>query len=120
MHIIEATAAITDRLTAAGIEAADDARSLNLPGVLVSLQAIEAETLKRTHTVSLEVALIAPGGLPAMDTLEVLGELHDHAESALEDIASLGRVEAQALILPNHSPDPLPALVAHVDLITTP
>lgn len=105
MNTLESAAKSTEKLFAEwGINAVTDPRNLELPGAVVMPETIVANRLAAgVLDIDWEVYLVAPD---TENPFNILGEM-------LETISQhylLANVQVQSLTLPNHSPDPLPAL----------
>lgn len=106
MHLDQWTKELVAGLAEAGVHAASDKRNLAVPGVLVSPASIDPLTLGGdVWTVEWDVVLIASDS----GTDSAVRQLTRLAEK-LDEVHRLGRLEAVAIRLPNHSPDGLPAL----------
>jgi len=103
--------ALTAEITAAlpdGVECVADERDLNLPGALIApelfaFDRLDGESLKAIW----RIWLIERDSDP-ISSLNRLGEMLSALQENTGVVAS--DIEPQALTLPNHSPDGLPAL----------
>lgn len=109
--ITTALAHVVDALTAAGIPATIDASQIQIPGAWVTLESIEPHTLAGGSLVTAQVVLVAmhPNAAHAFDALDQMAAA---ASQALGDQTWA----AESITLPNHSPDPLPAIAASIEL----
>lgn len=111
--ITEAVTFVSDRLTAAGINATTDPRDLNLPGAWVTPGEFTLSRLqKAAGEVEVIIALVAPdaGGI---ETLNILDDL---LTKAIDAEVGINSIEPGTVQLENHAPGGLPALVATVTI----
>lgn len=99
-------------VTAAGVPAVVDERSLDVPGALVAPEQVAADRYGPDFTVTWTVYLVAGGNGP-VEALDDLGDMFD----VVKDRLGVGEARPVSLTLPNHAADPLPALA--VTLTTT-
>ena len=110
--ILEALTDVVDELRALGLSADADPRSLNIPGVWVTLTRYAADRLTRdAATVEVALTAIVPdAGSPR--TLEALDVLVDAVGQAFPGLDW----EPRAVLLPSQAPTPLPALTTTLTL----
>ena len=110
MLLSESLDQVVDELQALQVAAAVDPRNLSLPGVWVTVGRYDARRLDATKTATIDVKLllIVPDQGHAIDQLDELATT----------VASIYPIELTAAVvaLPNHAPDPLPALVGTLTL----
>lgn len=110
--LTEALAHVRDDLIAAGLNAAIDPRDLRLPGVWVTVDRYKANRLSGTAAgIRVKLLLIAPDQGHAIEDLDQL--------VATVSTGYPIEFEAAVVALPNHAPDPLPALVGTFDISAT-
>lgn len=104
--IAEAIDHVVTKLRGRGISATADPRDLSLPGVLVGCHHITRQ-LDGSAEVTVRLLAVAPDTGPPARRLDPL--------LAVLDATGLVDAEAVTVTLPNHNPNPLPAL----ELFTT-
>ena len=102
-----------DQLTAAGVAAVIDPRDLVIPGAWVTITGLDVDTLDHSHqTVTVAVTLVAADtGLET--AIDQLASMVKTTSAALDQAATWS---ALTIRLPNHAPDPLPALRASIEI----
>lgn len=92
----------------AGLTAVSDPRNLALPGAWITPSTITPATLAGSWRIEWEVYLVAPDN---GDPIHHLGALLDAARQVAPELTA----RTLTLTLPNHSPDPLPALTFTIE-----
>lgn len=96
---------LTDQITTVGLTAVDDPRDLNLPGIWITPEHVAVEFLDDLSAgITITVVLVA-GDAGLRDSLDQL----DHMVQRLAPLG-IGDWRATSILLPNHAPQPLPAL----------
>lgn len=92
-----------------------DPNDANLPGVLLYPNLLDWTTLDGIdYDLAVDLLMVA-GGVPARDAVAQLDQLL----RAVRSVLPITDVRAVSLLLPAHSPDPLPALQATVSFRIT-
>lgn len=113
MGIVTAAAAeLVECLNELGISTTSDPRNLTIPGALVAPHDIKASTLTPGHIeITWDVYLVAPDNGSPIDSLDPL-----ISPLIVEGLAT--EFDVLTLTLPNHSPDPLPAIQTTITTVT--
>ena len=93
---------------AEGLHVVTDPRDLALPGAWITPSTISPATLSGTWRVEWEVYLVAPDN---GDPIHHLSGLLEAARKVFPELTA----RTLTLTLPNHSPDPLPALIFTIE-----
>lgn len=113
--LADATGDVVELVTAAGLEATDDPRNLNLPGCWVTPAAIQFDRMAGT-TGSWELYLVAPDTGPR-ESLRTLDGMLRQLRGALG--ASITGARVAGVNLANHGGGDLPALQVSIELEIT-
>lgn len=108
-----ATQELADKLSATGLDATADPRSLNLPGVWIQPTGFDHDRLSvGAYTATWTLHAVVPDNGP-IESLDALTELDALLRDALP---ALGAASIVGVQLPNHSAEPLPALQYTIDM----
>lgn len=109
----DATRELVALIESGGLDASADPRNLTIPGAWVQPTGRDFDRLDaETYTATWSLYLVAPDNGP-LDSLDTLDDLAAQLLAVLPDLGAGAVVGVQ---LPNHSPDPLPALQFTVEM----